>query len=80
MRWGDLDGVVCVNMLGEGFDFPNLKIAALHSPHRSLSATLQFIGRFARVAGVNIGGARFFAVPDEIEGDVKELLREDASW
>ena len=80
MRRDELDGVVCVNMLGEGFDFPNLKVAALHSPHKSLSTTLQFIGRFARVAGENIGGARFFAVPDEIEGDVKELLREDASW
>lgn len=79
MREAKLDGVVCVNMLGEGFDFPNLKIAALHSPHKSLGTTLQFIGRFARVAG-GTGGAKFFAVPDEIEGDVKELLREDAEW
>jgi hypothetical protein len=28
--------VVCVNMLGEGFDLPELKIAALHDAHRSL--------------------------------------------
>lgn len=80
MRRDELDGIVCVNMLGEGFDFPNLKVAALHAPHKSLSTTLQFIGRFARVAGNNIGGARFFAVPAEIEGDVKDLLREDAAW
>jgi len=40
--------VVCVDMLGEGFDFPELKVAALHDPHRSLGVTLQFIGRFAR--------------------------------
>ena len=40
--------VVCVNMLGEGFDFPELKIAAVHDAHRSLGPTLQFIGRFAR--------------------------------
>lgn len=40
--------VVCVDMLGEGFDFPELKIAALHDPHRSLGVALQFIGRFAR--------------------------------
>ncbi|MCW5702701.1 MAG: DEAD/DEAH box helicase family protein, partial [Bradyrhizobium sp.] len=31
---GELDGIVCVNMLGEGFNFPSLKIAAIHSPHR----------------------------------------------
>ncbi len=35
-------------MLGEGFDFPELKIAALHDPHRSVGVALQFIGRFAR--------------------------------
>src|SRR5262249_53924506 len=28
---GDLDGVVCVDMYGEGYDFPKLKIAALHA-------------------------------------------------
>ena len=37
--------VVCVDMLGEGFDFPRLKIAALHDVHRSLPVTIQFIGR-----------------------------------
>jgi len=41
-----LDGIICVDMLGEGFDFSNLKIAAIHSPHKSLASTLQFIGRF----------------------------------
>lgn len=40
--------MICVDMLGEGFDFPNLKIAAIHEPHKSLASTLQFIGRFAR--------------------------------
>jgi superfamily II DNA or RNA helicase len=40
--------IVCVNMLGEGYDFPELKVAAMHDPHRSLGVTLQFIGRFAR--------------------------------
>ena len=47
----EIDGIVCVNVMGEGFDYPRLKIAALHSPHRSLAATLQFIGRFARTTG-----------------------------
>lgn len=76
----ELDAVICVNMLGEGFDFPNLKIAALHSPHRSLGVTLQFIGRFARTGDNTIGGARFFAVPAEIEGETARLFKEDAVW
>ena len=40
--------VVCVDMLGEGFDLPQLKVAAIHDLHKSLAVTLQFIGRFAR--------------------------------
>ncbi|WP_346659404.1 helicase-related protein [Bradyrhizobium sp. 141] len=40
--------VVCVDMLGEGVDLPNLKIAALHDTHKSLAVTLQFIGRITR--------------------------------
>ena len=40
--------VVCVDMLGEGFDFPRLKIAALHDVHKSLPVTIQFTGRFTR--------------------------------
>lgn len=40
--------IICVNMLGEGFDLPQLKIAALHDNHKSLPVFLQFIGRFAR--------------------------------
>ena len=76
----ELDGVVCVNMMGEGFDFPNLKIAGLHAPHRSLAVTLQFIGRFARVGDETIGRARFFAIAEEIEGETAKLFREDAIW
>jgi superfamily II DNA or RNA helicase len=76
----ELDGVICINMLGEGFDFPNLKIAALHSPHRSLGVTLQFIGRFARTGDKTIGAARFFAIPAEIEGETSRLFKEDAVW
>ncbi|MFP3442193.1 helicase C-terminal domain-containing protein, partial [Pantoea sp. SIMBA_133] len=37
--------VICVDMLGEGYDLPNLKVAALHDHHKSLAVTLQFIGR-----------------------------------
>jgi len=63
LRSNELDGIVCVNMFGEGFNLPNLKIAAVHSPHKSLAITLQFIGRFARTGQANIGGATFLAEP-----------------
>src|SRR5262245_13769444 len=49
--------IVCVDMLGEGFDLPSLKIAAIHDPHKSLAVTLQFVGRFARVGGAELGEA-----------------------
>ncbi|HEY0465819.1 MAG TPA: DEAD/DEAH box helicase family protein [Polyangiaceae bacterium] len=77
---GDLDGIVCVDMLGEGFDLPALKIAALHSPHKSLAVTLQFIGRFARTTGANTGEATFLAVAKEIESEAKALYRVGAEW
>ncbi|MBN9334565.1 DEAD/DEAH box helicase family protein [Devosia sp.] len=77
---GALDGLICVNMLGEGFDLPALKIAAVHSPHRSLAVTLQFVGRFARTAGENIGGATFLAVPDEIKIEAERLYDARAVW
>lgn len=80
LRAGELDGIVCVNMLGEGFNFPSLKIAAIHSPHRSLSVTLQFIGRFARTAGENVGPATFLAIPSEIEIQAERLYDTRAVW
>jgi superfamily II DNA or RNA helicase len=80
LRDGALDGVICVDMMGEGFDFPNLKIAAIHSPHRSLAVTLQFIGRFARTNAPDVGEATFIAVPQEVGGELSRLYREGAIW
>jgi len=81
LKEGKLDGVICVDMLGEGFDFPNLKIAAIHDPHKSLAYTLQFIGRFARTNADNIGMAKFLAVPDEeLAIENKKLYASDACW
>lgn len=76
----ELDGIICVDMLGEGFDFPNLKIAAIHSPKKSLANTLQFIGRFARTNAENIGEAKFLAIPSDIEIGKKKLYEEGAIW
>lgn len=80
LNTGELDGIICVAMLGEGFDFPQLKIAAIHSPHKSLAVTLQFIGRFARTSTDKIGEAKFLAVPQDIRAETDELYKESAAW
>jgi hypothetical protein len=80
LRRGELDGIICVDMLGEGFDFPQLKIAAIHAPHKSLAVTLQFIGRFARTNADNLGTAKFLAVPSDIEIEAERLYEERAVW
>lgn len=81
LRDGNLDGIICVDMLGEGFDFPNLKIAAIHVPHKSLASTLQFIGRFARTNAKDIGTAKFIAANDEdLEIENNRLYASDAVW
>lgn len=80
LKDGTLDGIICVNMLGEGFDMPRLKVAAVHAPHRSLAVTLQFIGRFARTAGANLGDATFLAAPSAVEVEAKRLYATGAVW
>jgi superfamily II DNA or RNA helicase len=74
--------IVCVDMLGEGFDLPSLKVAAIHNPHKSLGVTLQFVGRFARVAGERIGNAAVFVGRPEADYDhnLRRLFAEDADW
>lgn len=76
----ELDGIVCVNMLGEGFDMPRLKVAAVHSPHRSLAVTLQFIGRFARTAGERLGEATFLATASGVKVEAEKLYSAGAVW
>ncbi len=69
-------------MLGEGFDLPQLKVAAIHDEKQSLPITLQFIGRFTRTAGHNIGEASFvtnMAYPPMAE-DIRDLYLKDADW
>jgi len=73
--------VICVDMFGEGFDFPELKVAALHDRHKSLAITLQFIGRFTRSQS-NIGEASVIAniADDSISHALRNLYAEDADW
>ncbi|HEU5226343.1 MAG TPA: DEAD/DEAH box helicase family protein [Ktedonobacteraceae bacterium] len=80
LRALELDGIICVDMLGEGFDLPNLKIAAIHAPHKSLAVTLQFIGRFARTGIQGIGTAKFIAIPNDIEIEAERLYDEGTAW
>jgi len=41
--------IVHVNMLGEGYDHPNISIVAMFKPYRSLNQYVQFAGRALRV-------------------------------
>ncbi len=74
---GELDGLVVVGAMTEGFDFPRMKIAAYHRPHKTLAPTLQFVGRLARAGGVN---GELIAFPEDVSGETAELFREDAAW
>ena len=82
IKRGEHKIIVCVNMLGEGFDLPQLKIAAVHDERQSLPITLQFIGRFTRTSGLNIGEASFItnlAYPP-LANDIRDLYLKDADW
>ena len=70
-------------MLGEGFDLPELKVAALHDIRKSLPVTLQFIGRFTRTKhDEKLGKAAFIAnIADlELTGVLEDLYSNDANW
>ena len=74
--------VVCVSMLGEGFDLPNLKIAAIHDTHKSLAVLLQFTGRFTRSVGGQLGDATVIAniANQDVSIALERLYQEDADW
>lgn len=74
--------IVCVDMLGEGFDLPELKIAAIHDERQSLPITLQFIGRFTRASYERLGEASFItnlAYPP-IKEELDQLYAKDSDW
>ena len=75
--------IVCVNMLGEGFDLASLKVAAIHDPRKSLAVTLQFIGRFTRTAtDRSLGEASAFVARKDVAADrrLRLLYSEDSDW
>jgi superfamily II DNA or RNA helicase len=73
--------VVCVDMLGEGFDLPELKIAAFHDIRKSLAVTLQLAGRFTRSRS-DLGEATFIAnIADvDVRDELKKLYEQDSDW
>jgi len=82
LRAGESRLVICVNMLGEGFDLPELKIAALHDLHKSLPILLQFTGRFTRTSAVGIGDATVVAniADPKVSQKLEQLYTESADW
>ena len=73
--------IVCVDILGEGFDLPELKIAGLHDPHKSVAVTIQFVGRFTR-QDPTLGDATVIANTgvDDVDRSLAKLYAEDADW
>ncbi len=75
--------IVCVNMLGEGFDLPELKIAAFHDIKKSLPVTLQLAGRFTRTnRDNNLGNASIIVNLANIEAteELQQLYALDTDW
>lgn len=73
--------VVCVDMLGEGFDMPELKIAAFHDLKKSLAITLQLAGRFTR-AREDLGDPVFIANTADVNlrEELRTLYSQDPDW
>lgn len=73
--------LVCVDMFGEGFDLPKLKIAAMHDIHKSLPITLQFVGRFVRTAD-SVGDASVVVnlADPQVDTELQVLYAEDPDW
>lgn len=79
----EVDIIVCVDMLGEGFDLPNLKIAVFHDIRQSLPITLQFVGRFTRTSyDAELGDASIIAnlADIDVNDELDALYARDPDW
>ena len=72
---------MCVDMLGEGYDLPELKIAAFHDIRKSPSVTIQLAGRFTRMRP-DLGEATFIANTgdEEVRKELKKLYTREPDW
>ena len=84
-KTGEFRVLVGVDALGEGIDFPDLRILAYHDKHKSESATMQQVGRLARKSvrfpGSSLlitqaGGEEYPA----LTGALLSLYHEDSDW
>ena len=48
LKYGRIEVIVHIGMLGEGFDHPPLGVAAIFRPYKSLNPYIQFLGRVLR--------------------------------
>jgi len=73
--------IICVDMLGEGFDLPELKIAAFHDIRKSLPITLQLVGRLVRFRG-DLGEATVIANTANtiVNEEIAKLYAHNADW
>lgn len=81
LKSGESRIVICVDMLGEGFDMPELKIAAFHDLRKSLAVTLQLAGRFTR-ARDDLGEPVFIANTADVnlKEELRALYTQDPDW
>ena len=73
--------IICVDMLGEGFDLPELKIAGLHDPQQE-HRRHHSVRRPLHSAGPRLGDATVIANTgvDDIDRSLAKLYAEDADW
>jgi superfamily II DNA or RNA helicase len=85
----ELDVIVQVRMLGEGFDHPYMSVAAVFSIFASLSPFVQFVGRIMRVIKqdapgdpLNYGSVVFHAGANTVKAwdDFKDFAEADQEW
>ncbi len=85
----ELDVIVQVRMLGEGFDHPYLSVAAVFSIFANLSPFVQFVGRIMRVIKqeapgdhLNYGSVVFHAGANTAKAwdDFKDFAEADQEW
>jgi superfamily II DNA or RNA helicase len=72
---------ICVDMFGEGYDLPEIKIGAFHDMRKNITTALQLIGRFTRQR-TDLGTAKFVYNSAD-ENSPKEILRligDDTDW
>lgn len=81
VKRGEYAIVICVDMLKEGFDFPEFKIGAVHDLHKSLAVAMQFIGRFTRERK-DLGRAHMVVnfAEAEIPQELEKLYAEGSGW